>query len=428
MDLYGYTNWESQKCPPFRKMLHRKALNEKNSNSQSSECQVALKNYYDCNHKAWMGFGIPDETKEDPSERDHCKFETAWLNCPKLLLGVCKTQAEIERMQYWELVKDDFEYENWDSDKCPVVKEVVTRWNALKESFKNSSEANSKKDESSGSGNDVVEETDLADKCKAIASCFECEQKAGCGWCSSPERLLSARCSTKEHNEEICPEEGREKKYTEDPVVLKEHVDLGPWMTPHFIQLRPKHVEMGLNVGEIKTLPFTYMYILNGNTYSHNLPDFIELKIFSDCGRSNETEVEGCHGILNGKTIHFKAQFRLKYCPKDASLWKGSYLISNTQGDYGKDDDLHVDIKLFCACSCDKLGTEKVCRNDKKEYLEINPCASKDSCTECLRNASCNWCSGSKYAHPDGSPLPRCNLDNFFASTLCPSKTKVDPP
>ena len=51
-----------------------------------------------------------------------CKFETAWLNCPKQLLGVCKTQAEIERMQYWELIKDDFEYENWDSDKCPVVK------------------------------------------------------------------------------------------------------------------------------------------------------------------------------------------------------------------------------------------------------------------------------------------------------------------
>ena len=62
-----------------------------------------------------------------------------------------------------------------------------------------------------------------------------------------------------------------------------------------------------------------------------------------------------------------------------------------------------------------------------QEYLEINPCANKDSCSECLRDESCNWCSDSKYSHPDGSPLPRCNGDDFFASTLCPSEAKADP-
>ena len=109
--------------------------------------------------------------------------------------------------------------------------------------------------------------------------------------------------------------------------------------------------------------------MLNGNSFSHNLPDHIELKIFSNCGSGAQSEVKGCYNIYNGVTVKFNAQFRLKYCPKDASLWKGSYQISNSQGDYGDDDDLHVDLKLFCACSCDKYGTEKVCRNDKKVSL-----------------------------------------------------------
>ena len=54
---------------------------------------------------------------------DRCNFETEWLStCPSGLLGVCKTEDEIKRMQIWELVSDKFEYENWDTDKCPVVK------------------------------------------------------------------------------------------------------------------------------------------------------------------------------------------------------------------------------------------------------------------------------------------------------------------
>ena len=63
-----------------------------------------------------------DDGRKDFSERKFCKYETAWLTCPNKLLGVCKTQAEIERMQYWELISDEFEFENWQADKCPVVK------------------------------------------------------------------------------------------------------------------------------------------------------------------------------------------------------------------------------------------------------------------------------------------------------------------
>jgi len=72
-------------------------------------------------------------------------FETGWLaTCPSKLLDVCKSKDEIERMQFWELFTDKFEYENWDMDKCPAVKEVTSRWNDLKKSF----EEDSSEDES----------------------------------------------------------------------------------------------------------------------------------------------------------------------------------------------------------------------------------------------------------------------------------------
>ena len=202
---------------------------------------------------------------------------------------------------------------------------------------------------------------EIADECSKTSSCLECVQKPGCGWCSSPEINLSARCSSRVQNEDTCPPEGREKKYDDAPVVKKWHSDLTTYMSLQSIQLRPKHVEMGLNVGEIKTLPFTYRF--NGPTivFSYNLPDHVELKIFSNCGQGEEKEVDRCTGIRYGVIVKFNAQFRLKYCPKDASLWKGSYQIHNSDG-----GDLDVDLKLFCACSCDKHGTENTCRNDKK--------------------------------------------------------------
>ena len=215
-------------------------------------------------------------------------------------------------------------------------------------------------------GVNTASQIDLTEECSKTTNCFECEQKPGCGWCSSPKLNLLARYSTKQQNEATCPPEGREKKYNEAPVVIKKHTDLKMYMSPQFIQLRPKHVEIGLNVGEIKTLPFTYKFMTMGNVFTHNLPDHIELKIFSTCGQGVEREVNKCTEIYNGVTVKFNAQFRLKYCPEDASLWKGSYQIHNSQGDYGDDDDLHVDVKLFCACSCDKHGTENICRNDRK--------------------------------------------------------------
>ena len=71
-----------------------------------------------------------DDGRPDFEERKRCNFETAWLaTCPDKLLGVCKTEEEVKRMQFWELVSDKFKYDNWDSDKCPAVKYVVNTSN-----------------------------------------------------------------------------------------------------------------------------------------------------------------------------------------------------------------------------------------------------------------------------------------------------------
>lgn len=47
--------------------------------------------------------------------------------------------------------------------------------------------------------------------------------------------------------------------------------------------------------------------------------------------------------------------------------------------------------------------------------LGQNPCVSKQSCSECLQTAACAWCSRPEFTAADGSPLPRCNLIQFFS-------------
>ena len=59
--------------------------------------------------------------------------------------------------------------------------------------------------------------------------------------------------------------------------------------------------------------------------------------------------------------------------------------------------------------------------------MEVNPCAEKNSCSDCLKDSACNWCSSSDYTYFDGSPLPRCNNDIFFTSDLCPAEGKLNP-
>jgi len=188
--------------------------------------------------------------------------------------------------------------------------------------------------------------------------------------------------------------------------------------------LRPQAVELVMNVGDIKYLNFTYMFISNGITIRHDFPENIEVEIYSTCGgKSKLKKVAGCYGILNGNTVQFHARFRLKYCSLKASEWQNKYKLTLSE-----ENVLEVDFKAFCSCSCDKFTTDGACRNDRKTYLDLNPCGKKDSCSDCLKDTSCNWCSSSKYSYLDGSPLPRCNNDHFFIADLCPIEGRMNPP
>merc|ERR1719317_682726 len=85
-------------------MLERKA----SAPSASAECQTAMESFHDCRQKSLVEWEeTEDDGRPDFEERKRCNFETAWLStCPDKLLGVCKTEEEVKRMQWWELVSD----------------------------------------------------------------------------------------------------------------------------------------------------------------------------------------------------------------------------------------------------------------------------------------------------------------------------------
>ena len=86
--------------------------------------------------------------------------------------------------------------------------------------------------------------------------------------------------------------------------------------------------------------------------------------------------------------------------------------------------------------------------------LGQNPCVSKQTCSgniylsmvnnlnnfllfylsECLQTPTCAWCSQPGYASSDGSPLPRCNQEEFYVMSSrwghhhdqCTMGTKAD--
>ena len=46
--------------------------------------------------------------------------------------------------------------------------------------------------------------------------------------------------------------------------------------------------------------------------------------------------------------------------------------------------------------------------------LGQNPCVSKQTCSECMQTPTCAWCKEPDYSSADGSPLPRCNQEEFY--------------
>ena len=193
-----------------------------------------------------------------------------------------------------------------------------------------------------------------------MATCMECERSPGCGWCSSPHKDMKSRCSSIKENEKICPSDRKEKKFTGEPKIVKESREQK--FEYDWVQLHPQQVQLEMNVGDTKYLNFTYMFISMGTTFSHDLPENVDVKIFSTCLEGGSPkEVKGCYGITNGNIVQFYASFHLNSCPEKSSDWEKSYKLTLSQGDV-----LDIDMKMFCSCSCDKFSTDGICRNDKK--------------------------------------------------------------
>merc|ERR1719295_2388130 len=59
-------------------------------------------------------------------------------------------------------------------------------------------------------------------------------------------------------------------------------------------------------------------------------------------------------------------------------------------------------------------------REDRASSLLLgqNPCVSKQTCSECMQTPTCAWCMQPDYLSADGSPLPRCNQEEFFQSAI----------
>ena len=194
---------------------------------------------------------------------------------------------------------------------------------------------------------------------------MECERSPGCGWCSNPDEEIKSRCNSINETKKTCPSSRVENKFSGGPTIIRE--TRKQRFQYDWVQLRPQGVELVMNVGDIKYLNFTYMFINSGTTFSHDFPENIELKIFSTCGgKFPLKEVKGCYGILNGNTLDFYARFQLKSCPEKSSDWEKAYKLTLSQGDV-----LDIDFKAFCSCSCDKFTTDGICRNDKKVKIEL---------------------------------------------------------
>ena len=59
-------------------------------------------------------------------------------------------------------------------------------------------------------------------------------------------------------------------------------------------------------------------------------------------------------------------------------------------------------------------------RQDRASSILLgqNPCVSKQTCSECQQTPTCAWCMQPDYLSADGSPLPRCNQEEFFQSAI----------
>ena len=214
----------------------------------------------------------------------------------------------------------------------------------------------------------------------------------------------------------------------------------------HLLRLRPQKIDLKMNVGDIKYFNFDYWLWDQDMTMTHSFPDNVDVKIFSTCYHSHsfqDVSVKGCQQKSLDSKVDLIARIELKSCPTNAIDWKSQQEIRFLDGGDFFGNYISIEFTIFCSCSCDKPFSQDICRNDKKvrtlckisqklqalhqSFLDANHCAEKNSCTECLRDPACNWCTSPSYSHVDGSPLPRCNSDHYFTSYLCPEEGILNP-
>ena len=237
-----------------------------------------------------------------------------------------------------------------------------------------------------------MQETEVAAACSLITTCTECEKVPICSWCSSPSKNFQSRCSSKKQIKELCPADGLEKKFDGELKIIKDTEEREYYYDDYDYTneditnyMRPQEIELNLNVGDVKYLPFRVEVSGKKSSFYFDLPKELNLKIYTTCNgqhhlkevplsviddlKSEERKGDVCNfdKIQRHTSVKFYARLHLKSCPTDASKWRETeYSISNWEG-----DSTILKMKFFCSCSCDKFVTDQVCRNDKKVFFEI---------------------------------------------------------
>ena len=174
---------------------------------------------------------------------------------------------------------------------------------------------------------------------------------------------LQSRCNTQSETEKFCPADGVENTASREPAVIRRAHNVKEEYH-YYKQMLPKHVRLSMNVGEEKTINFSYMFLASGTNFVHDLPANIEVKVFKE---GVDVTEEGVSGVSNGDRLDFQAKFRLASCPEDPLLWdkENHFRLNATEG-----QGMHIYLTFLCTCSCDKFNAKgRICRNDKKVDL-----------------------------------------------------------
>jgi len=135
-------NWDSEKCPPTKQYLD-KLNNVRLALEGEDECQQAIKEFRSCRDRAFATY-VADlkagsDGREDYKERKMCNLDTAFYSsCPTKVPSTCVSNQLWQKYKFWEMIDDknlEDDHENWESEKCPVVKDIIKSWNETKNSI-----------------------------------------------------------------------------------------------------------------------------------------------------------------------------------------------------------------------------------------------------------------------------------------------------